>query len=266
MKTDNRSIENQTDNEALPQLLIADDNTSIREIIRELFSSNYQVIEATDGVEAFKIARREVPDIIISDVMMPHMNGFEFCRSIKENEITSFIPVVLLTAKTGDEAHLESLKNHADAYLTKPFNNNILKTKVSQLLKERSKLRERYSQELVLKPKDIVLNSADEKFVQRLQFIIDNKLENPDFSSDDFATEVGMSRMQLHRKLKSLTGLSATEFIRNERLKIATTLLAKGNLTVSEVAYALGFNDVSYFSKCFKEQYGTTPSEFGMAG
>jgi signal transduction histidine kinase len=128
MKTDNRSIENQTDNEAQPLLLIADDNTSIREIIRELFSSNYQVIEATDGVEAFKIARREVPDIIISDVMMPHMNGFEFCRSIKENEITSHIPVVLLTAKTGDEAHLESLKNQADAYLTKPFNHNILKT------------------------------------------------------------------------------------------------------------------------------------------
>ena len=255
-------IDTVTENGELPVLLIAEDNTSLRQIIRELFMPDYQILEAADGNEAFKIANREVPDVIISDVMMPHMNGFQFSKAIKENEVTSFIPVILLTAKTGDAAHLQGLQSQADAFLTKPFNNEILKTKVKQLLKERSKLRERYSQELVLKPKDIVLNSADEKFLQRLQYIIDNKLENPDFSSDEFASEVGMSRMQLHRKLKSLTGLSATEFIRNERLKIATTLLAKGNLTVSEVAYAVGFNDVSYFSKCFREQYSITPSDF----
>lgn len=258
-------IYNGTENGDLPVLLIAEDNASLRQIIRELFMPDFQILEAVDGNEAFKIAKREVPDIIISDVMMPHMNGFEFSRAIKENEVTSFIPVVLLTARTGDEAHLESLKNQADAYLTKPFNNNILRSKVSQLLRERAKLRERYSQELVLRPKDIVLNTADMKFLERLQHILDHKLENPEFSAEDFAMEVGMSRMQLHRKLKSLTGLSATEFMRSERLKMALPMLKNGQLNVSEVAYAVGFNDVSYFSKCFKDQYGATPSEYGKA-
>jgi signal transduction histidine kinase/DNA-binding response OmpR family regulator len=258
-------IYNATENGDLPVLLIAEDNASLRQIIRDLFTPDFQILEAVDGNEAFKIAKRKVPDIIISDVMMPHMNGFEFSRAIKENEVTSFIPVVLLTARTGDEAHLESLKNQADAYLTKPFNNNILRSKVSQLLRERAKLRERYSQELVLRPKDIVLNSADMKFLERLQHILDHKLENPKFSAEDFAMEVGMSRMQLHRKLKSLTGLSATEFMRSERLKMALPMLKNDQLNVSEVAYAVGFNDVSYFSKCFKDQYGATPSEYGKA-
>ncbi|MDZ7604459.1 MAG: response regulator [Cyclobacteriaceae bacterium] len=259
-------INNGIENGDLPVLLIAEDNASLRQIIRELFTPDYQILEAVDGNEAFKIAKREVPDIIVSDVMMPRMDGYEFSRAIKENEVTSFIPVILLTAKTGDAAHLQGLQSEADAFLTKPFNNEILRAKVNQLLKERSKLRERYSQELVLKPKDIVLNSADEKFMQRLQYIIDNKLETPDFSADDFAKEVGMSRMQLHRKLKSLTGLSATDFIRSERLKIAAALLSKGNLTISEIAYAVGFNDVSYFSKCFREQYSVTPSDFMVKG
>jgi DNA-binding response OmpR family regulator len=259
-------IDNGIENDDVPVLLVAEDNASLRQIITDLFSAHYQIVQAADGVEALKIAKREVPDIIISDVMMPRMDGFEFSRAIKENEVTSFIPVILLTAKTGDAAHLQGLQSEADAFLTKPFNNEILREKVNQLLKERSKLRERYSRELVLKPKDIVLNSADEKFMQRLQYIIDKKLENPDFSSENFATEVGMSRMQLHRKLKSLTGLSATEFIRSERLKVAAALLSKGTLTISEIAYAVGFNDVSYFSKCFREQYSVTPSDYMVQG
>ncbi|MGY6742056.1 MAG: response regulator [Cecembia sp.] len=249
--------------EDTPLLLIAEDNPSISQVLKELFGPDFHILLAKDGKEAHTIALEKVPDIIISDVMMPGMNGFEFSKAIKESEVTSHIPLILLTARAGDQAHLEGLKSLADAFLTKPFNNDILRAKVNQLIQERIKLRERYSQELVLRPKDIVINSADEKFLLKLQQIIDSKLENPQFSTEDFAIEVGMSRMQLHRKLKSLTGLSATEFIRSERLKMALPLLEKGNLNISEVAYTVGFNDVSYFTKCFKERYQVTPSEFG---
>lgn len=248
--------------EDAPLLLIADDNATIRQVVADIFSSEYKILEAVNGKDALKIAKKEVPNLVISDVMMPEMDGFELSTALKNDEVTSFVPVVLLTAKTGDEAHLQALKTQADAFLTKPFNNQLLKATVQQLLAERSKLRERFSKELVLKPMDVVLNSADEKFMAKLQTIIDEKLQNPDFSAEIFADTLGMSRMQLHRKLKSLTGFSATEFIRKERLKMAAALLKNKNLNVSEVAFAVGFNDADYFTKCFKEEFGVTPSQF----
>lgn len=257
IKTDNSSR-----NEDLPILLIVDDNQDIRSILSDLFKNNFKILEAENGEQALKIAKKEIPDCIISDVMMPKMDGFEFAKAIKNNELTSFIPLILLTAKTSDDARLEGLQNDADAYLTKPFNNEIVKATVNQLIGERKKLQERYSQELVLRPVDIVINSVDEKFLEKLQLVLDKELSNADFSAEDFASAVAMSRMQLHRKLKSLLGVSATEFLRNERLKTATELLKKGNGNISEVAYAVGFNDVSYFSKCFKEMYDCTPTEF----
>ena len=246
----------------LPIVLIVDDNAEIRSIIKDIFKENYQILEAEDGVQALKIAKKEIPDCIISDVMMPKMDGFEFTKTLKSNELTSFIPVILLTAKTSDEAHLEGLKSTADAFLTKPFNNEIVKETVNQLIAERKKLHQRYSQELVLRPVDIVINSMDEKFIEKLQVVLEKELSNADFSSEDFAATVGMSRMQLHRKLKSLLGVSTSEFLRNERLKASTELLKKGKANISEIAYSVGFNDVSYFSKCFKEMYHCTPTEY----
>lgn len=246
----------------LPVLLIVDDNAEIRSILKDIFKENYQILEAEDGEQALKIAKKEIPDCIISDVMMPKMDGFEFTKTLKSNELTSFIPVILLTAKTSDEAHLEGLKSTADAFLTKPFNNEIVKETVIQLIAERKKLHTRYSQELVLRPVDIVINSVEEKFIEKLQLILSKELANADFSADDFANSIGMSRMQLHRKLKSLLGVSATEFLRNERLKASTELLKKGKANISEIAYSVGFNDVSYFSKCFKEMYHCTPTEY----
>lgn len=254
-----KKIETETE---LPILLIVDDNNDVRTVLKDIFATQYQIIEAEDGEKGLKIAKKEIPDCIISDVMMPKMDGFEFAKQIKNNELTSFIPIVLLTAKTSEEAHLESLKSTADAFLTKPFNNQIVKETVNQLIAERKKLHERYSQELVLKPVDIVINSLDEKFIEKLQIVLNNELANSEFSSEDFASAIGMSRMQLHRKLKTLLGVSATEFLRNERLKIASKLLKEGNGNISDVAYAIGFNDVSYFSKCFKEMYQCTPTEF----
>ena len=246
----------------LPILLLADDNAEIRSVLKDIFKQNYQILEADDGEKALKIAQTAIPDCIISDVMMPKMDGFEFTKAIKNSELTSFIPVILLTAKTSDEARLEGLKSTADVYLTKPFNNEIVKETVKQLINERKKLQERYSQELVLKPTDIVINSVDEKFIERLQKALDDNVSNSEYSSDDFAKDAQMSRMQLHRKLKTLFGVSATEFLRNERLKIAAELLKKGNGNISDVAYGVGFSDVSYFSKCFKEVYQCTPTEF----
>ncbi len=249
-------------NSELPILLIIDDNQDVRTVIASVFENDYQILEAKNGNQGLKSAKVAIPDCIISDVMMPIMDGFEFTKLIKNDELTSFIPIILLTAKSSDDAHLEGLNSTADAYLTKPFNNEILKATVNQLIAERKKLQTRYSQELVLRPVDIVINSIDEKFLEKLQQVLDKEISNSEFTSDNFATSVGMSRMQLHRKLKSLLGVSATEFLRNERLKTAIVLLEKGNGNISEIAYSVGFNDLSYFTKCFKEVYNATPSEF----
>jgi len=263
-KVEQKEISNEeisNDNE-LPIILIVDDNQEIRTILKDIFYDNYQILEAHDGEQALEIALKEIPDCIISDVMMPKLDGFEFTKAVKSNELTSFIPVILLTAKVSDEDHLQGLKSTADAYLTKPFNNEIIKETVIQLMNERKKLHDRYSQELILKPTDIVINSADEKFLEKLQVLLDKELSNADFSADDFASFMGMSRMQLHRKLKSLLGVSTTEFLRKERIKMAAILLKKANVTIAEIAYAVGFNDVSYFIRCFKEIYNCTPSEY----
>ncbi len=262
MANDALIISNKNSDSELPILLIIDDNKDLRTVLASIFEADYQILEAENGVQGLKIAKAAIPDCIITDVMMPIMDGFEFTKLIKNDELTSFIPVILLTAKSSDQAHLEGLNSTADAYLTKPFNNEIVKATVNQLIAERKKLHTRYSQELVLRPVDIVINSVDEKFLEKLQQILDKEMSNSEFSSDNFASSVGMSRMQLHRKLKSLLGVSATEFLRNERLKTAVVLLEKGNGNISEIAYSVGFNDVSYFSKCFKEVYNVTPSEF----
>ncbi len=260
---EDRSITEINENkEDLPILLVVDDNQEIRRILVSIFKNTFCVIEAEDGEKGLRVAQKEIPDCIVSDVMMPKMDGFAFTKAIKENEITSFIPVVLLTAKTSDEAHLDGLKSTADAFLTKPFNHSILQETVNQLLQERKKLRQRYSKELILKPLDVVINSTDEKFLDKLQHLINEQLSNPDFSADDFANKMGMGKMQLYRKLKSLIGLSSTEYLRSERLKTSAKLLKKGNGNVSEIAYSVGFNDLSYFSKCFKEMYHCSPSEF----
>lgn len=249
-------------NSELPILLVVDDNASIREVIKDIFATNYQILEATNGKEALKLAQKEIPDCIISDVMMPEMDGFEFTNQIKSNELTSFIPVILVTAKSSDETHLKALQTTADAFLTKPFNHEVLKAMVLQQIQERKKLQERYSQELILKPTEVIINSVDEKFIAKLETVLETAIPNSEFNAEIFAEEMHMSRMQLHRKLKSLFGVSATEFIRNERLKMAADLLKNDKLNISEIAYNVGFNDVGYFSKCFKEMYYLSPSDY----
>ena len=245
-----------------PILLIADDNSEIREYVSSIFESMYQIHTANTGKAALDLSSEEIPDVVISDVMMPEMNGFEFTKQLKESEITSHIPVVLLTAKSDDTDKLEGTQSGADAYVTKPFNAQLLKATVSNLIENRRKLQSRFSQEVLLRPKEIAISSADEQFLERLQKVMDENLTQPDFSADRFSKEMGVSRMQLHRKLKAITGQSTSEFLRSQRLKLAYNLLKEKKANISEIGYTVGFNDPSYFTKCFKQEFGASPTEY----
>lgn len=243
-------------------MLIVEDNEDIRAYIKTIFKEEYHIIEASNGEEGFTVAIEHVPDIIISDVMMPIKDGMALCKDIKQDERTSHIPLILLTAKAGDENVIQGTELGADDYITKPFDKRLLKQKVRNLLKTREELRKRFTQELVLKPMDVSVSSGDELFIARLQNVLHNKLTDPSFKSEEFSKEMGMSRMQLHRKLKALVGLSTSEFIKQERLKLATELLKKSSDSIAQIGYAVGFNDPAYFSKTFKKVYNCTPSEY----
>lgn len=245
-----------------PILLVVDDNADIRTYISSLFKSNYKILEAKNGQEGVDVAIEKIPDIIISDIMMPVKNGIQLSNELKADERTSHIPIILLTAKAGDDNEIEGIKTGADDYVTKPFNEKLLSIRVEKLVESRKLLQLRYSQKIVLKPKDIAITSVDEQFLVRLQEILDHKLTASSFDVLSFSEAVGMSRMQLHRKLKALTGLSASEFIRAERLKLAAQLLKTAKSNVSEVGYRVGFNDHAYFSKCFKNRYDCTPTAY----
>lgn len=248
--------------EDAPILLIADDNAEIRNYVASIFESTYQIHMASNGNQGLALASDAIPDIVISDVMMPEMDGFLFTEKLKENEITSHIPVVLLTARSDDKDKLEGVHSGADAYVTKPFNAQLLKATVSNLLENRRKLQSRFAQEVLLRPKDIAISSADEQFLERLQKVMDEHLTNPEFTAELFSREMGVSRMQLHRKLKAITGQSTSEFLRSQRLKLALSLLKDNKASISEIGYTVGFNDPSYFTKCFKQEFGTSPSDY----
>ncbi len=245
-----------------PVILVVEDNIDLGHYIGEHLPE-YSILLAANGVAGFDSAVQYVPDLIISDVMMPEMDGVEFCRKIKSEEKTSHIPVILLTAKADIESRLEGLETGADDYMTKPFNARELQTRVRNLIIQREKLRARFSQIVVLKPKDIALTSPDEAFLEKVMSVIEVHLGDSEFSQDDFQREVGMSRMQLHRKLKALTGHSPGEFIRIQRLIRASEMLLKTS-NISDVCYQTGFTSLSYFAKCFKKQFGTNPKEYAL--
>ncbi len=247
---------------SLPILLIVEDNKDIRAILSETFKKEYHILMAENGDEGIEIALKNIPDIIISDVMMPVKNGIELTQILKNDQRTSHIPIILLTAKAGDENELEAMNVKADEYITKPYNAKLLTSKVARLIALRKQLQEHFSQQILLKPKNITISSLDEKFLEKVQNILDEKLISPLFTIKELHSAIGMSRMQLHRKLKALTGLSTSEFIREQRLKLASNLLKESDCNISEIGYAVGFNDPAYFTKCFKEYYKCTPTEF----
>ena len=246
----------------LPIILIVEDNADVRQFIAMELGSNNQIHTAENGLEGIEKALELVPDVIISDVRMPLCNGIELCNSLKNDERTSHIPIILLTAHIGEENEMEGLKSGADDFITKPFKMRILGKRVENLIKTRRALRNRYSQEMVLQAKDIAITPTDEVFLNRLQKTLDDNLSDPQCNAAFFCKELGMSRMQLHRKLLAFTGLSTTAFLRSQRLKQAVHLLQSSDASINEVAYAVGFNTPSYFIKCFKETYKKTPSEY----
>ncbi len=248
--------------EDAPILLVVDDNLDIRAYVSSIFENTYHVLCAQDGKEGFEMALEYVPDIVISDVMMPEEDGFGLTKNLKEHQLTSHIPVILLTAKNQVTAKLEAMGIGADAYVTKPFNPQLLRANVDNLIENRRKLQRRFAQEVILTTKDIAVSSEDERFLERLQKVLDDHLTNPDFSAETFSTAMGVSRMQLYRKLKALTGQSSTEFLRSQRLKLAAALLKTNKISISEIGYTVGFNDPSYFTKCFKQEFGCSPSEY----
>jgi len=249
-------------NESLPVLLMVEDNADMRKYMHACLDNKYRVIEAANGAEGVRKAIEEIPDLIISDVMMPKMEGHELCRIVKHDEKTSHIPIILLTAKAGTESKIEGFETGADDYFIKPFDAKELLVRVKNLIEQRGKLREKFQRELVVQPLNINVQSIDEKFLVKAFGVIEANLSDPDFDTTALAHEVAMSRMQLHRKLRALTNLSSGELIRSFRMKRAASLLQQKSGNISEVAYEVGYNNPAHFAQVFREHFGVSPSEY----
>ena len=245
-------------------MLIAEDNPEMAAYLSDHFTG-FKTILATNGKEALETAIETIPDIILSDIMMPEMNGIELCRAVKREYLTSHIPVILLTAKAAVDEKIEGVETGADAYIEKPFNAEYLTAMVSNLLEQRRKLRQKFSglSEEVIKPGEAM--GADQLFLQKVNKIVMDHISDPAFAVDQLLREVGMSRSQLYRKFKAISERNPSEYIRVLRLQHATKLLRKNQYTISEVAYMSGFANVSYFNTCFKRHFGVSPGKFGSS-
>jgi signal transduction histidine kinase/ligand-binding sensor domain-containing protein/DNA-binding response OmpR family regulator len=243
-------------------MLIVEDNPDVRYFIRSHFDSSFKIFEAKNGQEGFDIAVKIVPDVIISDILMPKVDGYEFCKRIKKDERTSHIPVLLLTALHSKDHEIEGLSLGADDYITKPFDISILQTKIENMLLLRRSLKEKYTSQIILKPSDLTISSPDERFLKKAIEVVEKNISNADLDIEHFASEVGVSRMQLYRKFNALTNMTVKEFIRNIRLQRAAQLLLEKKMTVTEIAYAVGFKDLSHFRKCFHREFGMSASEY----
>ncbi len=251
------------DAEALPLVLIVEDHADLREFLQLELAGQYRLLTAADGEEGCRIASSEVPDLIVTDLIMPRVDGIELCERVKADDVTSHVPVIMLTARAEVEDRLAGLRHGADAYLTKPFEPEELRVQIGNLIAQRRHLAEKFARRVVnLAASAMPVTSADERFLQRVRQVIEEHLDDEDFEVGLFSREIGLSRSQLHRKLKALTGRSAGEVIRAHRLQRAAELLGEGYGNVTEVTYAVGFRNLSYFSRCFREQYGVSPSDY----
>ncbi len=243
-------------------VLIVDDNAEIVSYLEEFFSTNYKVVTANDGRQALGVIDKIHPDAIISDVMMPEMDGLHFCKKIKQNIQTSHIPVILLTAKSETYQQLRGLEMGADDYVTKPFSIAVLEARLQNILRTRKRLREYYAAGKEIEPEKLTFNDLDEEFLKKAINIIENNLDEYNFSVEKLSQDLGMSRSNLYLKIKAITGESVTFLIKRIRLKKAADLILQKKYTVSEIAYMCGFNTPSYFSTAFKQFYGCMPTEY----
>lgn len=249
--------------DGLSSILIVDDNADMRTYLKTLLADKYYVVEAADGESGLKVAQETVPDLIVSDVMMPVMDGLSFCRKIKDNAMTSHIPVILLTARSTERQQVEGLGCGADAYMTKPFSANLLVARIGNLLKSRAQLRHLFDgNKQECKAEKTRMASSDREFVNRLMDVINRHMAESNLKMDDIGAEMGISRVQLYRKVKALTDMSPVEFLKQMRLEKAMAMLMGTSDTVSVIAYDTGFSSPAYFSTCFKKQFGKYPTEY----
>lgn len=241
-------------------ILIIDDNKDIREYIKTQFGDKYMVLEAENGSVGLRKAMKYVPSVILCDVLMPEMNGFECCRRIKAEIQTSHIPVILLTACALDEQRMEGFECGADSYISKPFNSQLLLSRIQNLIANRQRLKQLFGDNRMSSKEQI--NEVEKDFVERFQLLVEKGLSNSELSIEDLGGQMGMSRVQLYRKIKALTNYTPIELLRIIRLKKAASLLASTDKSISEITYEVGFTSPSYFTKCYKEYFGESPSDF----
>jgi len=249
-----------------PLLLLVDDNEEILEFLEHELNEKYTVIKALNGQEAVELLKEHAVQLLISDVVMPVMDGFELCRTIKTNLEYSHIPVILLTALMGEEQQLRGLETGATDYMTKPFNFEILLSKIRNLLAQQETTRKTYLKQVEASPSSPRIESTDEKFIRQALDLVEKNMANADFSVEEMSRELFISRVALYKKILALTGKTPIEFIRNVRLKRAAQLLEKNQFTVAEIAYEVGFNNPKYFSRYFKAEYGILPSAYQKNG
>jgi len=260
-------------------VLIVEDNSEIRTLIKETLQFRYKIITAENGVLGLAIAQSEIPDIIISDVMMPEMDGFELCKKLKTDEHTSHIPVILLTAKSSQSEQITGLEHGADVYLTKPFSTKILLLNVQNIFAAKERMRSKTAIEMAkitlpakptnlqpsfgFKPSITLFpNNIDNDFLDKVISIIDEHIDDPDFGVDMLSRKLAMSTPVVYKKLRALTNMSVNGFIKQQRFKKAAILLLQKNLTINEVSFAVGYDDRKYFSREFKKYFGVVPSEY----
>jgi signal transduction histidine kinase/ligand-binding sensor domain-containing protein/AraC-like DNA-binding protein len=246
-------------------ILLVEDNEELRFYLKDNFKHKYRILEANNGQKGLTLATQAIPDIVITDIMLPIMDGITLCKKLKNSPETSHIPVIMLTALNTSDSQISGIEAGADDYIVKPFNFKVLEAKIKQLTARQKQKQQEFSNKINIEPKEITITSLDEKFIKKALEIVEKNIGNADFSVEAFSAEMGMSRMLLYKKLMTLTGKSPVEFIRTMRLKRAAQLLVKSQLNVSEIAFQVGFNDAKYFSQCFKKEFNMLPSEYKEA-
>lgn len=260
VETDFPMGEEETRDADRPTVLVIDDNADIRNYVKTLLAEEYHVLDAPEAATGIRLAMKYVPDVIVSDVMMPGMDGVECCRRLKTELQTCHIPVILLTACSLDEQRIQGYNGGADSYISKPFNSQLLLSRIRNLIDSRRQLRQFFGDNQTLAKENIC--DIDKDFVSRFKSLVEEKMRDPELNVEDLGKDMGLSRVQLYRKLKSLTNYAPNELLRQARLKKATSLLASSEMTVAEIAYEVGFSSPSYFTKCYKEQFGESPTDF----
>ena len=260
VETDFPMGEEETRDADRPAVLVIDDNADIRNYVKTLLAEEYHVLDAPEAATGIRLAMKYVPDVIVSDVMMPGMDGVECCRRLKTELQTCHIPVILLTACSLDEQRIQGYNGGADSYISKPFNSQLLLSRIRNLIDSRRQLRQFFGDNQTLAKENIC--DIDKDFVSRFKYLVEEKMRDPELNVEDLGKDMGLSRVQLYRKLKSLTNYAPNELLRQARLKKATSLLASSEMTVAEIAYEVGFSSPPYFTKCYKEQFGESPTDF----